>query len=283
MTLTPLNNSVVFRKLFREPDVLSAFIKDLTGVNLALRPEQIEFEKKFQPTIGSVDIEMDIFVDDPTHRLVIEMQKIRYDYHYDRFLYYHNAAMLDLQRSYRSYRLERTVYTIVWLTARSHQPAFQHGLITTSYCSITPDGSVLEIYPHKLFFLNPAYLDPTIPPDVADWLILAAESIRNPQHPNINRQRAIIARASSLIADEDLTPQERARIMDENDFDSKLRTERETGHKEGFAEGENVGRLAEKREMVRAMLAKGMDIALVAEVTGLSPDEVASLGRNSEV
>jgi hypothetical protein len=176
------------------------------------------------------------------------------------------------------------VYTIVWLTARSTVPAFQHGLITTSYCSVTTDGSVLEIYPHKLFFLNPAYMDPSIPPNVADWLVLAAESIRNPQQPNINQQRPIIARASSLIADEDLTPQERARIMDENDFESKLLTEREAGHQEGhqegLSEGEQIGRMAEKREMVRAMLSRGMDVAMVAEITGLSVDEVTGLGES---
>jgi class 3 adenylate cyclase len=98
------------------------------------------------------------------------------------------------------------------------------------------------------------------------FALLAAESIRPPKHPNINQQRPIIARASSLIADEDLTPQERARIMDESDFERKLHTER--------AEGRTEGRETRERELVQSMLAKGMDVALIAEITGLSVDEI---------
>ena len=34
--LAPLNNSVVFKKLFREPEILTAFVKDLVAVDLSI-------------------------------------------------------------------------------------------------------------------------------------------------------------------------------------------------------------------------------------------------------
>lgn len=45
MQLAPLDNSVVFKKLFRAPEVLTTFFKDLTGIQLSLKPENIELEK----------------------------------------------------------------------------------------------------------------------------------------------------------------------------------------------------------------------------------------------
>ncbi|HQF90820.1 MAG TPA: hypothetical protein PL162_01930 [Synergistaceae bacterium] len=47
---------------------------------------------------------------------------------------------------------------------------------------------------------------------------------------------------------------------------------RQEGHKEGIEKGRREGLRASARNMLR----KGMPMALVAEVTGLSPDEVAA-------
>jgi hypothetical protein len=52
MQLAPLDNSVVFKKLFRDPDILTAFFKDLTGIQLSLTAANIELEKKFDPPLG---------------------------------------------------------------------------------------------------------------------------------------------------------------------------------------------------------------------------------------
>ena len=88
-------------------------------------------------------------------RVIVELQKVRYDYHYDRFLHYHLAAIMELQKSHQLYQLHQTVYTIVWLTARSVEHIYRKGLITTSYRSEASDGEILDIYPHKIYFLNP--------------------------------------------------------------------------------------------------------------------------------
>jgi predicted transposase YdaD len=46
-----------------------------------------------------------------------------------------------------------------------------------------------------------------------------------------------------------------------------------------YAEGQKAGQQRERRDIARAMLAQGMDPSLIAQVTGLPPDEVAELGR----
>jgi predicted transposase/invertase (TIGR01784 family) len=76
------------------------------------------------------------------------------------------------------------------------------------------------------------------------------------------------------------------RVSDEKEvLETQFVMGRETGRMEGRKEGEERGRKAgqeegrkqEKREMARAMLVKGMDRTTVAEITGLSEEDLAAL------
>jgi len=265
--LAALNNQVVFKKLLSDEEILKAFIFDFLGINI--QPQTIEVEKKFTPPIGGIDISIDIFVNDPTHRLVIEIQRERYDYDFDRFWHYHLVSQIELAKNYKAYKLERTVYTIVWFTRQIREKSYQRSLITTRQLSETEKGETLALYPHKLFFLNPFYLNEKTPKGLKDWMELVTESINNPSAPHINLNRPIIQKAAKLIDDDGLTPQERVSIMDEKDFDNLRQRELE--------EGLQKGRLAEKQETARKMLAKGYDLAEIAELTGLSSADLATL------
>lgn len=84
-----------------------------------------------------------------------------------------------------------------------------------------------------------------------------------------------------IAAVESLSPDDR-NIYDRNmrnAFD--IRTEkiyaREEGLAEGRAEGLAEGRAEEKAEIAKAFLAKGVDVATIAECTGLSEDEIKAL------
>lgn len=266
MPLAPLNNSVVFKKLFQDPEIVKVFVKDLIGVDLDITADNIELEKQFQPTIGAVDIRIDVFVQDPKHRFVIEIQRQRYDYHYDRFLYYHQVAHIDLIKSYRDYKSHHTVHTIVWMPQYTRDPFLKHSVVTTSLCSMTERGEQLNIYPHRIYFLNPFYINEQTPPGVADWLKLAAESVMNPEHPDINRERPIFERATQLIMDDGITEEERADILQEAGYEENLRIQYEQGMEEGI------------RNIARTMLAQGVEPSLIAQATGLTADELTALG-----
>jgi hypothetical protein len=118
---------VVFKKLFRDLEILTTFFKDLTGIQLSLTADNIELEKKFDPPIGLIDITFDIFAEDPEQRIVVEIQRVYYTYLLERFTHYHYAAIMELRRNYQPYTPERTVYTIVWLMMKSEEPPYNQG------------------------------------------------------------------------------------------------------------------------------------------------------------
>ena len=272
MHLAPLDNSVVFKKLFRDPDILTAFFKDLTGIQLTLKPENIELEKKFDPPIGLIDIAFDIFAEDPERRIVVEIQRVYYTYLLDRFTHYHYAAIMELQRNYQRYAPERTVYTIVWLTMKSEEPPFNQGLSVSRNYFESTSGVKGGESPHHMYLINPNYIDQTIPPAVADWLKLAYESIQNPAHPTVNLQRPIFVKATTLIAADTITATERAAIMDEREWQEKAQQERN--------EGLTMGRQTERAEIVRSMLVKGLTIDQISEFTGLHQADVLMIQRD---
>jgi len=278
MPLAPLDNEIVFKKLFQDREVLVAFVRDLIGIEITA--EHIQVEKQFNPPIGSVDIKIDIFVEDPQHRLVIEVQRVRYDHHYDRFLYYHNATMLEQVTSHHFYRLHQTVYTIVWLTSRSNDPRYQHGLLTTTLHSENQRGERVPIYPHRLYFLNPHYDLEEVPAGVRDWMMLMRESITDAPQPALNYERAIIRRAASLIDEDGITPQERVKIIESNEAEAHLSSKYQDGRKEGIEEGMQQG--IEKGMRTQALatarkLLATFDDEQISEITGLTVAEVREL------
>jgi len=267
MQLAPLDNSVVFKKLFRDPEILTAFFKDLTGIQLTLTAENIELEKKFDPPIGLIDIVFDIFAEDPERRIVVEIQRIYYTYLLDRFTHYHYAAIMELQRSHQRYTPDRTVYTIVWLTMKSEEAPFNQGLSVSRHYFESTSGVTGGESPHRMYLINPNYIDKTIAPAIADWLTLAYESIKNPTHPTVNLERPIFVKATNLIAADTITASERAAIIDEREWQDRLQ---QNGEKE---------RKARSIEIAHSMLIEGTDVAFIIRMTGLNETEVLALQK----
>ena len=277
MQLAPLDNSVVFKKLFRDPEILMAFFKDLTGIQLHLKAENIELEKKFDPPIVLIDIAFDIFAEDPQRRVVVEIQRVYYTYLLDRFTHYHYAAIMELQRNYQRYTPERTVYTIAWLTMKSEEAPFNQGLSVSHHYFKSTSGVTGGESPHRMYLINPNYIDQTIPPAIGDWLKLAYESIENPTHPTVNLQRPIFVKATNLIASDTITATERAAIIDEREWQEKLQQKRSEGIEQGIELGDERGRKA----VARSMLAKNMPSELISELTRLNEAEIMALQAQS--
>jgi hypothetical protein len=244
-------------------------VQDLTGVALDPTTIVIEQEKKFVPPIGGVDTEMDIFVDDPQHRVVIEIQRVWYDAHYDRFFHYWLVAMVELVKGYLKYKLNRTVYVIVWLMQKVDNEAYQRSIITTSLHTETQQGETLPLYPHKLYCLNPHYVDENTPAGVADWMKLVLESMKYAKSTDLNLTRPIIQKAAQSIEGDGLTPQERAKAIDRGEFEEKLQKD--------VVKESKKARQEQAKETARKMLADGLDLAVIVKYTGLSADELAGL------
>jgi hypothetical protein len=114
-----LDNEVIFKKAFTDITVFKAFVRDILGIEVEI--DKIESEKKFEPKIGYVDFELDIFAETTDKRICIEIQRVEYDgsdrrHHFDRFLHYFLMLIAEQQKNSKEYDIQRTVYVIVILT-----------------------------------------------------------------------------------------------------------------------------------------------------------------------
>jgi predicted transposase/invertase (TIGR01784 family) len=280
--LAPLDNGTIFKKAFTDKTVFKAFVKDILGIDIEV--DKIETEKKFEPKVGYIDVTMDIFAESVDHRVIIEIQRVDYDYNFDRFLHYFMMALAQLQRSAEQYAIERTVYAIVVLTApykinqKNNKPIKDEVMIT----SVDPrnlDDKVVEIYGHKLVFLNHYYRGDNTPPNYRDWLDLIYESIHNPENYHVNMNHQGIKKVVELIEFENLTPEQlhqmkvdaQRKVVRKIDEDKA----REVGKKEGIEIGEKKGKI----ETAVNMLKDGLPIETISKYTGLKHEEIEALEK----
>ncbi len=211
MILARLDNEVFFKKAFTDEIVFKAFVKDIVGIEV--EPTKIETEKAFQPKLGNIAFKYDIFAEDVKRRIVIEIQKVEYDHNFDRFLHYHLQAITEQQRSSEDYSVEKTVYTIVVMTApykvnTKTNELYKDEVLISNLNPKNLKGIERNLFNHKLIYLNPNYKGQDTPPNYRDWLDLIYESIHNPENPQINTQNAGVKRATEVVRYENISPDE---------------------------------------------------------------------------
>ncbi len=268
MSLARLDNEVFFKKAFTDPIVFRAFVKDIVGIEV--NPEVIETEKGYHPRLGSIDFRYDIFAEDVAQRVIVEIQKVEYDHNFDRFLHYHLQGITEQQRSSEDYSVSRTVYTIVVMTAPYKTKAktgevYRDEVLISSINPKNLQGIERRYYDHELIFLNPNYKGADTPANYRDWLDLIYESIHHPDAPAINHQNLGIRRASELIQWENISPQEWEA--------SKI----EAGKRVVLSQTLDEGKHEKAVEVAQKLLAKGMPIPEISEITGLSESAILDL------
>ena len=268
MTLGSLDNEIIFKKAFTDKTVFTAFVRDILGIEVNV--ETIETEKKFDPKIGYIDFELDIFAETVDRRIVIEIQRVEYDHNFDRFLHYFLMVIAEQQKRSRDYGIEQTVYVIVVLTApytisqKNGQP-IKDEVLLLKLNPRTLTGEERDLYGHQFVCLNPNHQDESTPRSIRDWLDLIYQSIHNPERAVINRNNEGIRRAAELISFENLTPQERA--LSKNKEAAKIT----------IAKIENAKAIEVTREIATNAIQAGLSNDLIATLTGLSVVEIEQL------
>lgn len=267
MTLARLDNEVFFKKAFTDKIVFKAFVKDILGIEVD--PDKIETEKAFQPKLGNINFRYDIFAEDIKKRIIIEIQKVEYDssgyrHNFDRF--YHLQGITEQQRSSDDYSVERTVYTIVVMTApyRFHEKTgeiYKDEVLVSSLNPKNLKGVECKIFNHELVFLNPNYKGVGTPQNYRDWLDLIYESIYHPENPQINTQNSGVKRVAEIISYENISPEE----WEES--------KKEVGRRKVI----KIERQEEKREIATKLKESGISIEIIAKTTGLSFEEIEKL------
>jgi predicted transposase/invertase (TIGR01784 family) len=268
-----LASEVIFKKAFTDKFVLQCLVRDLFNIDFV--PETVETEKRFEPKIGHIDFKYDVFAQSQDERIIVEIQKVDYDYNFDRFLLYHNMAIAEMQRTSKEYKIDQVVYTIAIFTGKyvgtersgklvERDILFHHSNL------FDLDGEEFNIFGHKLIFLNHNYMKDTTPQGYKDWLSLVKESIKNPENPTINLANQGIKKVAELIDYDQLSPEEM----------------RENKNRNAAESAKGVYELAAEQrkqiEIAKNALSEGFDDLLVSKLTGLSVTQIQTLRTESD-
>ena len=94
-------------------------------------------------------------------------------------------------------------------------------------------------------------------------------------------QKAIFGRLEQMVSQANLSKEEREQYETEwkiyNDYFNTIESAEKKAAAEGRAEGRKEGRAEEKCTIARNMKSQNMALELIAELTGLSIDEVKRL------
>jgi hypothetical protein len=193
--------------------VFQCFVKDILGIDVQIG--KIETEKRFNPKIGNIDFELDIYAESIDKRICIELQKVQYDYTFDRFLHYFVMLIAGQQQSAKEYSINQTVYQILVMTLPYtlkdlNGRTLTDEMLITNFTTRNPAKVERLLYRHSFVTLNPNHRDPNTPKAVKDWMDFIYESMHNPDNPSINLQNMGIKRAAALIDVTKLTPKQLA-------------------------------------------------------------------------
>lgn len=282
----PLKYGPTFKRIFSDTEVFNQFASDVLGIPINVNKVHTEYE--YPESVGYVKLKYDLFAEDEETRTIVEIQHIREEDFFDRFLYYHLIALAEQVRGFYAYRFERTVYTIVVLTSRPQPKHLRFSYAVSNMSPVDEFGTQIDLYPHRLIFLSPKSVNDDTPAQVRPWLELIADSLDSQieaERYDSNLFQQIIERMRRNT----LSPEELARIKDESAWeDAKARAKREgreegieEGREEGREEGLEAGRREAILEVARSLAKQGMATTLIANATGLDIAEIEAIVRES--
>jgi hypothetical protein len=253
LTVVPMRYGTAFKKAFSHPDAFSALVKG--ALDIDFRPKRIEQEYSFRPAVAHVNIAYDLFAEDVQQRTIVELQHVRDDESYDRFLYYHCIGLAEQIITSDSYRFPRTVYTLVVMTRWPTDPRLQFGRAVGNIDPVTDEGKKLGVYEHRLVFVNARAPSSMLPKGLQRLMALVEDTldgqVDETKYPDeLSQQILRQIEKSRLTAEENATLKEEAtweQAKRETAAEAEARG-KATGVREGKAEGLREGKAAGLRE-----------------------------------
>ncbi len=255
-----LKYGVIFKKAFSQPEIFTAFVRDVLGVTIEI--DHVETEKSFKPIVGNVDSHFDLFAEDTKNRIIVDIQHTRHEDHYDRFLHYHCVALLEQISSAKNYRPNLRVFTIVVLTSGDKHKT---DVAMIDFDPKNLKGEPLGEIEHKVIYLCPKYVNQETPEAYREWLE-AIDDTLDEEVDETHYHSSAIQGIFNAIEKDEVTPEERALMFEEYNRGVYESTVKQEGRKEG--------KLLEKQAIAKTMLAEGLAIEMIVKVTGLSLDDI---------
>ena len=257
--VAPLRYGVIFKKAFSQPDIFTAFVRDVLDIEIEI--DHVETEKSFPNPIGQVDSRFDLFAEDVKNRIIVDIQHKRFSDHFARFFHYHCAAILEQATTADDYQPKLKVFTLVVLTSGDKH---KNDVAIIDCDAKDLQGKPLNEIPHKVYYLCPKYINDQTPPRYREWLRAIEDTLDGIVDETTYHDPPIL-RVFDLIEQNQISPTERARMFDEH------------GEEELKQEEFQKGRDTQKLEIAKAMMNKGFDDNLIAELTKLSAAEITEL------
>lgn len=289
--LVNLDNEVHFKRVFTDVEVFCAFVKDVLGIDMNI--SKVETEKVLLNKVSAIKFRMDLFAEDPEQRAVVEIQKIDYDYTYDRFTHYFLGNLIDMQRDSKTYKFAKDVYIIVVVTSayrisdKTGQP-IKDDVLVTDINARTLSGEVRDMYNHKMVILNTTYVTPNTPSAIRDWLDLITESMKHPYDPQINKSKPAIVKAAKLAEIDNVSPEELADAKIQEMRKETVAFVEDTARTEGIAEGEAKGRAegekkAQDAGILNALESGFLDKEKVAQIFKVTVEYVEGIAQKHNI
>ncbi len=260
--VAPLRYGVIFKKAFGHPEIFTAFVRDVLGIELEITT--VETEKSFKPVIGPIDSRFDLFAEDVKNRIIVDIQHQRLKDHYDKFLHYHCVAMLEQAARSETYRPGTTVYTVVVLTSGNRHKT---DVSTIYFDPLDRQGNPLDEIHHKIIYLCPKYASADTPEPLREWLLAIDDTLD--KEVDETQYRPEIRHIFDYIEESQISPQDVAEMKEEAAREEKVK-DLET--QLGSAKKEKA------QEIARTMLSMGLlTTEQIAQATGLTVDKIKEL------
>lgn len=262
MQVIPLKSGVMFKQVFSQADIFNRFVEDVLDITFQAKVIHTEYE--YPEPIGFVRSTYDLFANDKDQRIIVEIQHIKEEDFFDGFLYYHLISLVEQAGGYREYEFQQTVYTIVVLTSAPRDGSVNFSCAVSDMNPVNELGEVLAIYPHRLVFLCPRQVNDKTPQKIQKWLTFIEDSLDGEDYPE-----SIWKKMMTQIKKHDIDPAILAKIKDEAAWEkAKQRFENE---------GREAGEKAKNLENAKKMMEKGIELALVSDITQISLEELRKL------
>lgn len=169
--------------------------------------------------------------------------------------------MLEATTQVETYRPDVRVFTLVVLTSGDKH---KRDIAVIDFDPKDLEGQPLKEIFHKIIYICPKYVNEKTPVAYQEWL-QAIDDTLDRQVDETQYSHPAILKIFEHIAEDQVTPQERAKMIDEA-------AERQTSE-----EDEQLGWRKAMLETARRMKAAGADPSFIASLTGLTEAEIDTL------
>ncbi len=212
---------------------------------------------------------MDIYAESSDHQFIIEIQRIDYDYNFDRFLHYFLTLISNQQKNASAYKFTQRVLGVV-VFARPYrfdqkdgQP-IRDSVMIMDFNPKNLKGDMIKLYEHSMVFLNSSikYQSSDTPKRYQDWLDLLYASIKEPVNYRLNLHNKGIAKAVNIIDYDKIDPVTLQKMKENESRKAMEKLIERDSKKEGAQE--------EQIKLTKNCINEGLQNELISKLNGLA-------------